>query len=72
LTLDEDAIVNLLEGYDKEAKALRQEAMRFCWHMRGGLTYKEAMELCRQEREIIAELIKENIETTKKTGLPYF
>jgi hypothetical protein len=24
------------------------------------------------EREIIAEIVKENLETTRKTGLPFF
>jgi len=43
-----------------------------CWHMRGGLTYDEAMALSFQEREIINDIIKEHMETTNKTGLPYF
>ena len=72
MTLDEPGIVKLLEGYDQESKALRAEALRFCWAMRGGLTYTEAMELGQTERELISELIKDNFETTKKTGLPYF
>jgi len=40
--------------------------------MRGGLSYNEAMSLSYSEREIISNIIKENIETTKKTGLNYF
>jgi hypothetical protein len=40
--------------------------------MRGGITYEEAMNLSSAERELIADLVKENMETTKKTGLPYF
>jgi len=40
--------------------------------MRGGLTYHEAVNLCYQEREIISDIIKENLETTKKTGLSWF
>lgn len=40
--------------------------------MRGGLTYEEACHLSHNERQAIGEIIKENIETTKKTGLPYF
>lgn len=40
--------------------------------MRGGITYEEAMNLSYIEREIISEIIKENLDTTKKTGLPYF
>lgn len=37
-----------------------------------GLSYTEAMHLGWEEREIVAEIIKENLETTKKTGLPFF
>ena len=40
--------------------------------MRGGLTYNEAMNLGHQEREMVSKIIKENLETTKKTGLPFF
>jgi hypothetical protein len=37
-----------------------------------GLSYSEAMHLSYEEREIVGEIIKENLETTKKTGLPFF
>jgi hypothetical protein len=40
--------------------------------MRGGLTYAESMNLSHKEREIIGALIKDNLETTKKSGLPFF
>lgn len=43
-----------------------------CWHMRGGLTYEEAYYLGYEEREVIAKVIEENMEITKKTHLPYF
>lgn len=40
--------------------------------MRGGISYNEAMGLSHEERETIGKIIKENLETTKKSGLPYF
>ena len=40
--------------------------------MRGGLTYQEALNLSQSEREIIAQLVKDNMETAKKTGQPFF
>ena len=40
--------------------------------MRGGITYNEAMHLSHQEREIISEIVKSNMETTKESGLPFF
>ena len=42
------------------------------WYMRGGLTYNDAMALSSSEREIIGEIIKKNMETTEKSGLPFF
>ena len=42
------------------------------WYMRGGLSYDDAMYLSQSERELIGELIKENMEVTKKSGLNFF
>ncbi len=72
MTLDNDAIVELLDSYDKESKAFREEALRMCWYMRGGLSYEDAMFLTQQERDIIGKIIKDNMETTQKSGLPFF
>lgn len=57
---------------DKDCQNIRQEAIRMSWFMRGGLTYDQAMALGVQERKIINDLIKDNLETTKKSGLPFF
>jgi hypothetical protein len=57
---------------DKDCRMIRQEALKMSWFMRGGLTYDQAMALGIQEREVINDLIKENLETTKKSGLPFF
>jgi len=40
--------------------------------MRGGITYDEAMQMSHNERAAISEIINENLETTKKSGLPFF
>jgi hypothetical protein len=62
----------MIESYDKESRAIKEEALKMCWFMRGGLTYEEAMYLSQSERELISKLIKSNIETTKESGLPFF
>jgi hypothetical protein len=56
---------------DKEARDIKKDVMKLCWYMRG-LSYSEGMNLSYEEREIIGEIIKENLETTKKTGLNFF
>lgn len=57
---------------DQEAKQIRNSVLKMCWYMRGGVTYSEAMNMGIQERELINAIIKENIDTTKKSGLPFF
>jgi hypothetical protein len=62
----------MIDRMEQEAVSLRGEILKLCWYMRGGLTYSEAMHLSIKERELISQLIKENLETTKKSGLPFF
>ena len=57
---------------DKEVVDIRREALQMAWYMRGGITYDQALQLSVSERTLISELIKENLETTKKSGLPFF
>jgi hypothetical protein len=64
-------ILQLAEEMDKDAKAIKKEVLKMCWYMRG-LSYAEGMNLSYDEREIVGEIIKENLETTKKSGLPFF
>lgn len=40
--------------------------------MRGGLTYSEAIMLSYEERSLIGDIVKDNLETTKKTGMAFF
>ncbi len=40
--------------------------------MRGGITYNEAMDMSVDERKIISEIIKENLEIAKKSNMPFF
>lgn len=72
MILGNEDIITLLNRYDRESKALREELLRMCWYMRGGITYDEAFMLTQEERELINKIIKENMETTKKSGLPFF
>ena len=57
---------------DKETQDIRQEAIKVAWYMRGGISYEQALQLSMSERTAISGLIKENLETTKRTGLPFF
>jgi len=72
LSLGNDEIVAMINQFDKDSKALKEEALRFCWYMRGGLSYDDVFMLSANERDIIGKIVKENLETTKKSGLPFF
>ena len=56
---------------EKETRDIKKEVFKLCWYMRG-LSYSEGMSLSADERDIVGEIIKENLETTKKSGLPFF
>jgi hypothetical protein len=72
LTLTDEQIGEWLDTLENESKAIREEALRFTWWMRGGVSYEEAMLLSREEREIISKIIEDNMETTKKSQMPFF
>lgn len=62
----------MVQQMEKECDNIRQEAIRMTWYMRGAINYEQALQLSLSERKIISELIKENLDTTKKSGLPFF
>jgi hypothetical protein len=40
--------------------------------MRGGVTYQESLNMSLEERKIVGSIVKDNLETTKKTGRDFF
>jgi hypothetical protein len=46
--------------------------MKLSWFMRGALSMDEVFQTAPEDREIIGKVIKENLETAKKTGMPFF
>ena len=62
----------MVDAMDKETRNIRLDVLKLCWYMRGGVTYEEAMNMSQTERAIINDIIKDNYETTKKSGLPHF
>lgn len=62
----------MIDQMEKECNDIKQEALKMTWYMRGGINYEQALQLSFSERKLISGLIKENLETTKKSGLPFF
>jgi len=72
LNLDASGIDDMVKVYEKDSKAIKQELLKICWFMRGGITYDQSHMLTPEEREIIGKIIEENLKTTKESGLPFF
>jgi len=64
--------LDYVKTVDREAQSIKNEIFRLCWYMRGGITLDEGFMLSFDDRTMISELIKENLETTKKTGMAFF
>lgn len=71
MTSGPERIAKIIEDYDKQISTIKSDIMRMCWYMRGGVSYEEAMNMSYKEREIIGDIVKENLETTKKTGMTW-
>lgn len=72
MTLKAEAILGLIKSYEGQVKNIKDEILRFCWYMRGGLSYSDAIMLSLEDRKIISNIIKDNLETAKKSGMPFF
>lgn len=64
--------MKLLKDMENEGKSLKHEILKICWFMRGGVTYQEALEMGFEDRKIVGDIVKDNLDTTKKTGQPFF
>ena len=42
------------------------------WHMRGGASYEDILNMSELERTSIRDLIEEHMEITKQSQLPFF
>ena len=71
MTLNLEGINRLVQDYESESRALKDELFKICWYMRG-MPPSEAFMLSFEDREIIGKIIEKNLETTKETGLPFF
>ena len=72
LRLDHEAVLKLFNRYEEDVNKIKKSALQLSWHMRGGATYEDVLNMSYSERELISKLIEDNLETTKKTQLPFF
>ena len=57
---------------EEDAKLIKKNALKFCWYMRGGVSYEDVLNMSDFERQSLSQIVDENLETTKKTQMPFF
>jgi hypothetical protein len=62
----------MADDMDKEIKNFKMELYKLAWFMRGGVTISEVYESTYEDREVMGRVIKDNLDTAKKTGQPFF
>jgi len=70
--LPPEKIQKLLDGMENECKDIKKNALKFSWYMRGGVSYEDVLNMSADERNAISDIIAENLDTTKKSGLAFF
>jgi len=70
--MDLEEILKEVDNLYKESKDIKEDLLKLCWYMRGGITLDDAYTMCFEDRQMVSSLVKENLETTKKSGLPFF
>lgn len=65
-------ITKFIDSLESSVKVIKDEIYKISWYMRGGVTAQELLHIYSYEdRSIMSNIIKENIETTQKTKLPF-
>jgi hypothetical protein len=64
--------MKLLDGYEKYCNDVKASALGLSWYMRGGVSYEDVLNMSKTEREAISVIIENNLETTKKSQMPFF
>ena len=56
---------------EEDAKLIKKNALKFSWYMRGGVSYEDVLNMSDFERQSLSQIVDENLETTKKTQMPF-
>lgn len=72
LSLDPEGIKKLIDQYEATVNGIKKTALTLSWYMRGGVSYEDVLNMSEQERKAINEIIEQNLETTKKSQMPFF
>jgi hypothetical protein len=70
--LNPEGVQKLIDNMEKECADIKKSALSLTWYMRGGVQYTDVLNMSYEERVMISKLVESNMETTKKTQLPFF
>jgi flagellin-specific chaperone FliS len=72
MAMSNSDIAKFVTGLESSIKVIKDEIYKISWYMRGGVTAQELLHIYSYEdRTIMSNIIKDNIETTQKTKLPF-
>jgi len=64
-------IIQLSKEMENQTKEIKFNVFKISWYMRGGVTSEDLFwRYSIEDRNILNDVIKENIEVVNKTGLP--
>jgi hypothetical protein len=70
--LSDDQISEYLIRLENEVKQFKQTLFRTSWYMRGGVTMEDLLHTYSfEDREMLYDIIKENINTTQETRIAF-
>ena len=64
-----EEILSYFRQLAQESGAIEKQVFEICWYMRGGITLDQAWQLSYNQRSIVMDIIKDNVERTKESGL---
>jgi hypothetical protein len=72
MAMSNSDIPKFINNLESSIKVIKDEIFKISWYMRGGVTSQELLHIYSYEdRTIMSNIIKDNIETTQKTKLPF-
>jgi hypothetical protein len=72
LNLGHEGVQKLLDTMENDSNEIKTSALKLSWYMRGGVSYEDILNMSTYERTQLNEIVKSNLETTKKTNIPFF
>lgn len=72
LSMTTDQIEKFTNDMVKQITEIKKNAYVLSWYSRGGVSYTDTLNMSNEELQIMNEVTDSNLETTKKSRLPFF